>query len=62
MKLLEPLKFTKPERAIVVIFNEEYNVSETTLLSESALAEHWLSPEEDAAWKHLQHSSAEKLF
>ncbi len=24
------------------------------LLSESALAEDWLRPEEDAAWEHLQ--------
>jgi hypothetical protein len=27
---------------------------ETMLLSEAALAKNWLSPEEDAAWAHLQ--------
>ncbi|ADW69737.1 hypothetical protein [Granulicella tundricola] len=27
---------------------------ETMLLSETALAENWLGPEEDAAWAHLQ--------
>lgn len=26
---------------------------ETTLLSESALAKDWLTPEEDEAWQHL---------
>ena len=26
---------------------------ETTLLSEAALAQHWLSPEEDEAWQDL---------
>ena len=61
VKLLEPVQLSKPERAFVIIFDEEYNVSETALLSESALAEHWLRPEEDAAWEHLQHLSPEKL-
>ena len=27
---------------------------ETALLSEPSLAEDWLTPEEDAAWSHLQ--------
>jgi hypothetical protein len=27
---------------------------ETALLAEAALAEDWLKPEEDEAWKHLQ--------
>lgn len=31
-------------------------VSETALLSEQALAEDWLRPEEDEAWSHLQQS------
>lgn len=43
----------KFERAFVIIFNEEHSISETALLSESALAEHWIRPEEDAAWEHL---------
>lgn len=54
VKLLEPIQLAKPERAFVVIFNEEQTVSETALLSEDALAEHWLRPEEDAAWEHLK--------
>ena len=29
-------------------------VSETALLSEAALAEDWMRPEEDEAWAHLQ--------
>lgn len=61
VKLLEPIQLSKPERAFVIIFNEDHNVSDTALLSEAALAEHWLRPEEDAAWEHLQHLSQEKL-
>ena len=55
VKLLEPIQLAKPERAFVIILNEEHTISETALLSEAALAEHWLRPEEDAAWEHLQH-------
>ena len=55
VKLLEPIQLSKPERAFVIIFNEEHTISETALLSEAALAEHWLRSEEDAAWEHLQH-------
>jgi len=29
-------------------------IAETALMSESALAEDWLRPEEDKAWSHLQ--------
>ena len=54
VKLVEPIQLPKPARAFVTIFNEEPNVPETALLSEAALAEHWLRPEEDAAWAHLQ--------
>ncbi len=32
---------------------------ETYLLSESALAKDWLSPEEDKAWEHLHEQEAE---
>ena len=52
--LLEPLQLPKPARAFVVLFSEEIFVSATALLSEAALAEHWLRPEEDIAWAHLQ--------
>jgi hypothetical protein len=60
VKLLEPIQLPKPGRAVVIILSEELNVSETALLSEDALAEHWLRPEEDAAWAHLQHLHPEK--
>ena len=52
--LLEPLQLPKPARAFVVIFSEKLQVPATALLSEAALAEDWLRPEECAAWAHLQ--------
>ena len=54
LQLIEPLQLPEPARAFVVIFSEEIFVSATALLSEAALAEHWLRPEEDIAWAHLQ--------
>ena len=57
VKLVKPIRLPKPARAFVTIFNEELDVPETALLSEAALAEHWLRPEEDAAWAHLQYKS-----
>lgn len=55
VRLLQPIQLSKPVRAFVIILSDEHNVSESALLSEAALAEHWSRPEEDAAWKHLQH-------
>ena len=60
VKLVKPIQLPKPVHAFVTIFNEELNVADTALLSEAALAEHWLRPEEDAAWAHLQHLDPEK--
>jgi hypothetical protein len=40
-------------RAFVTIIDVS-DVSETSLLSEAALAVDWEKPEEDAAWSHLQ--------
>ena len=54
VQLIEPLQLPEPARAFVIVFSEELCVSDTALLSEAALAEHWLRPEEDAAWAHLQ--------
>ena len=51
---LEPLQLPKPARAFVVLFSEELQVPATALLSEAALAEDWLRPEECAAWAYLQ--------
>lgn len=54
--LLEAVKLTALRRALVTILEEEpaAAVSETSLLSELALAEDWNKPEEDEAWSYLQ--------
>ena len=49
---LEPLIKLSPGRALLTLL-EPVN-HETALLSEQALAEDWLKPEEEAAWTHLQ--------
>ena len=56
VRLLEAVHLKGVRRALVTILEEEptARVSETALLSERALAEDWLMPEEDAAWTHLQ--------
>jgi hypothetical protein len=56
VRLKETVRLAVPRRAVVTIFDEETpaQVDETTLLSESALAQDWNRPEEDAAWSHLQ--------
>ena len=59
-KLTQPNRLPKRRRALATIFSEELRVPEIALLSEAALAEHWLRPEEDAAWAHLQHLDPEK--
>ncbi len=51
VKLLEPIELQKPARAFVVIFSEELNVPDTTLLNGVSL---WNRPEEVAAWAYLQ--------
>jgi hypothetical protein len=52
--LAEGVKLPAARRALVMILEEPPGVSETALLSESALAEDWNRPEEDEAWSHLQ--------
>lgn len=56
VRLLEPVQLQAKRRALVMILEEQpgMSVSETTLLSESALAEDWNRSEEDEAWSHLQ--------
>ena len=56
VNLLEPIHLPAMRRALVTILDEKpvIHVSETALLSESALAKDWNRPEEDAAWSHLQ--------
>jgi hypothetical protein len=56
VRLLEPIALPSPRRALVTILEEAtaIHVSETALLSESALAEDWNRPEEEAVWSYLQ--------
>ena len=54
IRLLEPVHLSSSKRALVTILEDPIStVSETALLSEKALAEDWLKPEEDKAWSHL---------
>ncbi len=52
--LLERVELPCKRMALVTILEEEFSVPATMLLSEAALAEDWLRPEEDEAWAHLQ--------
>ena len=56
VRLLETVQVVGSRRALVMILEEEprFDVAETALLSEAALAEDWNRPEEDAAWEYLQ--------
>ena len=55
VRILEPISIPNARRAIVVILDEPSPaMAETALLSEAALAEDWLRPEEDEAWSYLQ--------
>ncbi len=56
VQLLQNVRLPQVRRALVTILEEKPNsaVSETALLSEAALAEDWMRPEEDEAWSHLQ--------
>lgn len=56
VKLPADIRLPKGRRAIVTVLEENSHddVPETELLSEEALAEDWLRPEEDEAWLHLQ--------
>jgi hypothetical protein len=56
VRLLEDVELPAARRALVTILDEEPQspAHELALLSESALAEDWSRPEEDAAWSHLQ--------
>ncbi len=55
VRLLGPVSVDGPRRALVTILEEPAAVpGEAALLSEAALAEDWLRPEEDAAWAYLQ--------
>jgi hypothetical protein len=52
----EPVHLPAARRALVTILEDEpaVGIPETALLSESALAEDWNRPDEDAAWSYLR--------
>jgi hypothetical protein len=56
VRLLESVRLPRAQGAYVMILEEPAEVDglEAALLSESALAQDWNRPEEDAAWSHLQ--------
>ncbi len=56
VRLLKEIRLPEDRRAVVTIFDEKpgVQVAETALLSEKALAEDWLRPEEEEAWSYLQ--------
>ena len=61
VKILQPIPHqgTGARRALLVILDEPARtVAETALLSEAALAEDWLKPEEDQAWSYLQRATS----
>ena len=57
VKLAESIRLGAKRRALVTILDDQFPggelLNEAALLSESALAKDWLSPEEDKAWQHL---------
>ena len=58
VKILQPISLQGTRRALLDVLDEPaLNVSETALLSEAALAEDWLRPEEDEAWAYLQQAT-----
>jgi len=55
VRLLGQIHVTGPCRALLTVLEEPAAVpGEAALLSEAALAEDWLRPEEDVAWSSLQ--------
>jgi hypothetical protein len=56
VKLPSDIRLPSGRRAIVTVLDEngQADTPETALLSEKALGEDWLRPEEDEAWQHLQ--------
>jgi hypothetical protein len=59
VKILHPVPLQGARRALVVILDEPAQVvAETALLSETALAEDWMRPEEDEAWSYLQRATS----
>ena len=59
VRILQPISISTARRALVTILDEPvFEIAETALLSEAALAEDWLRPEEDEAWSYLQRATS----
>ena len=59
VKILQPVPLQGARRALVVVLDEPaFSIAETALLSEAALAEDWLRPEEDEAWSYLKRATS----
>ena len=59
VKILQPVLLQSARRALLVVLDEPaLTVAETALLSEAALAEDWMRPEEDEAWAYLQRATS----
>ena len=58
VKILQPVSLQGTRRALVIVLDEPaLAVAETALLSEAALAEDWMRPEEDEAWSYLKQAT-----
>jgi hypothetical protein len=58
VKVLQPIPQGARRALLIVLDEPPLSVAETALLSEAALAEDWLRPEEDEAWSYLQQTSS----
>ncbi len=58
VKILQPVPLQGTRRALLIVLDEPApTIAETALLSEAALAEDWLRPEEDEAWSYLKRAT-----
>ena len=58
VRILQPVMIKSTRRALLIILDEPaHGAAETALLSEAALAEDWLRPEEDESWSYLQRAT-----
>ena len=59
VKILKPIPLQGARRALLVILDEPaLLVAETALLSEAALSEDWMRPEEEEAWSYLKRATS----
>lgn len=58
VKVLQPISQGARRALLIVLDGPALPVAETALLSEAALAEDWLKPEEDEAWSYLQRATS----